>query len=408
MPIINAKDSDSTIINDIPTGLYYYYIPVGEVQKASYLGFATTVESVTYNPFLDLENVTITETTFDTERYGTPDSTIPKCYRLLSNTKVSKLLGSINLYENLDKDIETKMLIYPYRYFIITDYINQALLIKPQLLKNGKIEVQVMTTPLTLEGKYNINVKGYKNDNIGNLEGMTNNTSFMLPVTSSAYSQFLATSSASYNQGIANTLLENDVTLRQGLNTAKLNYEQQQTSNIMNGIGSLLSLNLGGLLSSGANSMYANKQYNNLIANAQENANIKENAIISMANAKVSDMINTPNSLKTSGNDTLYNLELSQRKIDIIEYVPTPTMKRRLKNYFKRYGYAINDYRTMDLESRKYFNFIKTNVCNISSNTVPHKYIEELKEIFNKGVTIWHVDNGAEVGNYNVENMEVY
>ena len=35
-----------------------------------------------------------------------------------------------------------------------------------------------------------------------------------------------------------------------------------------------------------------------------------------------------------------------------------------------------------------------------------HK-LEEIKEIFNKGVTIWHVDNGAEVGNYKVKNMEV-
>ena len=408
MPIINAKDSDSTIFNDIPTGLYYYYIPKNEVKSATYLGFAPVIESLTYNPFIELDDVQVTEVNFDTARFGSPDNTTPKCLRLLSNNKIEKVLGSFDIYNNIDEDIETKMLMYPYKYYIVTDYINQALLIKPQLLNNnGRIEVKVITTPLTVEGKYNISVKGYKNDNNGNLEGIVNNTSFMLPVTSSIYSQFLATSSASFNQGITNTLLENDVTLRQGINTAKLNYEQQQTSNIMNSLGSILSMNISGLLNSGVNSIFTNKQYANLVSNLNENAGVKENAIISMANAKTSDMINTPNSLKTSGNDTLFNLEIGQKKIDIIEYEPTSTMKTRLQNYFKRFGYAINDYRPININTRKYFNFVKTSVCNVTGQRVPHRYLEEIKEIFNKGVTIWHVDNGAEVGNYKVKNMEV-
>ena len=118
-------------------------------------------------------------------------------------------------------------------------------------------------------------------------------------------------------------------------------------------------------------------------------------------------MINTPKSQKTSENDTIFNIEIGQKKIDIIEYEPTSTMKTRLQNYFKRFGYAINDYRPININTRKYYNFVKTSVCNITGQRVPHRYLEEIKEIFNKGVTIWHVDNGAEVGNYNVKNMEV-
>ena len=175
----------------------------------------------------------------------------------------------------------------------------------------------------------------------------------------------------------------------------------------MNSLGSILSMNISGLLNSGVNSIFTNKQYANLVSNLNENAGVKENAIISMANAKTSDMINTPNSLKTSGNDTLFNLEIGQKKIDIIEYEPTSTMKTRLQNYFKRFGYAINDYRPININTRKYYNFVKTSVCNVTGQRVPHKYLEEIKEIFNKGVTIWHVDNGAEVGNYKVKNMEV-
>ena len=59
------------------------------------------------------------------------------------------------------------------------------------------------------------------------------------------------------------------------------------------------------------------------------------------------------------------------------------------------------------MNSRKYYNFVKTNSCNIASAKVPLIHMNELKEIFNRGVTIWHVDNGAEVGNYNVDNIEI-
>ena len=46
-----------------------------------------------------------------------------------------------------------------------------------------------------------------------------------------------------------------------------------------------------------------------------------------MAQAKITDMINTPNSIKTSGNDTLFNLVNSNQKIDIIKYQPKAKIK---------------------------------------------------------------------------------
>ena len=51
-----------------------------------------------------------------------------------------------------------------------------------------------------------------------------------------------------------------------------------------------------------------------------ENAKLTEYEINSMAQARITDMINTPNAIKTSGNDTLFNLINSEQKIDIIKY----------------------------------------------------------------------------------------
>src|SRR5699024_12244859 len=98
------------------------------------------------------------------------------------------------------------------------------------------IIIKVCTAPISQEGKYNIFVDNYKNDAYGNLEGIINNTSLMLPVSSSAYSQFLATSSTSFTQGNINAMLENDVTLKQGLKTNQLS----QTQNVVStGLGLL-------------------------------------------------------------------------------------------------------------------------------------------------------------------------
>ena len=78
---------------------------------------------------------------------------------------------------------------YPYTYYIVTDYINPPLLIKPQYVNSldNRIRVKVRTTALSSESKYNIYVDRYKGDTYGNLEGMSNNTPLMLPVTSSIY-----------------------------------------------------------------------------------------------------------------------------------------------------------------------------------------------------------------------------
>ena len=32
--------------------------------------------------------------------------------------------------------------------------------------------------------------------------------------------------------------------------------------------------------------------------------------------------------------------------------------------------------------------------------------LEEIKDIFNRGITIWHVDNGANVGDYSVSQLK--
>lgn len=414
MGIINGNEPDSSNLNNLPVGLYYYYIDKSKLNEANYLGWASTIESVTFNPFIEEGDLSLYRGNFDTDRYGQPTGDIPKCYRIVTNNIIEKILSEIKLFP-LKNELalldDIKMYLYPYRYFIITDYFNSPLLIKPQLVdvsgSNNKMIIKVITAPISQSGKYNIFVDGYKNDIYGNLEGIINNTSLMLPVSSSAYSQFLATSSASFTQGNINAMLENDITLKQGLQNNQLDFYKNM---INTGIGmgtSLLTGNIGGIISSAVNGGFGLAQ--NMVNENQleENHSLKENAIASMASAKITDMLTTPRAIKTSGNDTIFNLANARNKIDVIEYGLDSVQSNRIREYFRRYGYKQNRYIPIKLNQRKYHTFIKTTICNITGDKIPHNDLNEIKEIFNSGITFWNMENNPRIGYYLTDNEEV-
>ena len=433
MSITVGDERKTSTIYNLPIGFYYYLIPRNRINSANYLGFVDTIQSLTFNPFIEETDIrSVIECSFNSDKYGIPDGGIPKCYRIESFDNIEKEIGTIELFETKQKyeseqlPLDPKLQMYPFTYYIITDYINTPLLIKPQLVNvnDNRIRVKVTTTPLSAESKYNLYVDGYKGDNNGNLEGLTNTIPLMLPVTSSIYSQFISSSMASFTQGNINAMLENDKTLSQGLSSNSLQYNinrAQNNMNLVNGgwnvIGNLLSGNFGGALQ-GAFGTGANYGLNNKINDMQsqltqkqlyENAKLTEYEINSMAQAKITDMINTPNAIKTSGNDTLFNLINSNQKIDILKYQPKAKTMFRISMYFERYGYKYNEYGKLSnhINSRKFYNFVKTNSCNIATAKVPLIHLEEIKEIFNRGTTIWHIDRGAEPLNYDVKNMEV-
>lgn len=424
MSIVSGNDIESSIMRNIPVGLYYYCIPREKINSATYLGFVDTIQSLTYNPFIEVDDMsTIVECSFDSDRYGSPKGGIPKCYRMSGFDTIDKQLYELNTFPDNDNGLPTfepKLYTFPFRYFMITDYMNTPLVIKPELCENKTLKLRVKATNIATESKYNLYVNGYKGDYNGNLNGIVNNSPLMLPVLSSAYSQFLATSSASFNQGNINAMLENDLTLKQGLATNSLNYRQNTTNNYMQGISSglsaiasLLSLNFGGVVNGAMGVVQSgiNQRFNTL-SNNLNNSQLKEQnklsnfEVSSMANAKTTDLLNTPNSIKTSGNDTLFNLVNSNRKIDIIEFGLDFRYKHRIYDYFVKYGYKVNKWEKINVNSRRYFNFIKTNTCNIVSDEIPHEYLEEIKDIFNRGVTIWHIDNGANIGDYSVSQLQ--
>lgn len=60
-----------------------------------------------------------------------------------------------------------------------------------------------------------------------------------------------------------------------------------------------------------------------------------------------------------------------------------------IDQYFSMYGYSVNEVKIPNITGRANWNYVKTLGANIEGN-IPENDINELKNIFNNGVTLWH------------------
>ena len=66
---------------------------------------------------------------------------------------------------------------------------------------------------------------------------------------------------------------------------------------------------------------------------------------------------------------------------------------QRLDTYFDMYGYQTNKLKIPNLSNRPNWNYVKTLGANIIQGVgknVPQEDLQEYKNLFNDGVTIWH------------------
>lgn len=77
-------------------------------------------------------------------------------------------------------------------------------------------------------------------------------------------------------------------------------------------------------------------------------------------------------------------LRVTYRKMSIrAEYA------KIIDDYFSAFGYRVNAFKTPNRTGRQNWNFVKTVGCNIEGN-IPQGDMQEIKTIFNSGVTLWH------------------
>ena len=396
----SGLDYDYTLID----GLYYYVIDKNTSDvDLSYIGFVDTIQNITFNPFLEAENFDVVVADFNTERYGQPKEGLPKVNRIKTQHNRDRRIKDFYFTPHTDTDYNDEPIlnVYPFCYYTLTDGFGNIKMIQPQYLPlreyNGKVnynmEIKVKTN-INHDSKYLIYLNGYKSDYEGQIEGIVNKTPLIAPNKSSAYSNFWSRSSSSFTTNYEIGKLENELT-----------YEQTSRNNMVNGvtngISSLLSLNLGGAISNTANMI------NNQI-NANQNYELSEYAIEQSYNSKIADYVKTPSTVKTLGNNMTFERRIYDNGMTLTRYQQTDTNRKKAKQYFKRYGYPYNQYTSNPcIRTRKAFNYIKFTNCNIHGGNIPQIHLVELKQIFETGITFWHMDRTNDFKNYEQDNSEV-
>lgn len=405
------KDDIGTRMGDRIGGLYYYYLEQGLLSgeesgkhsdNTKVLGTTDAICNVTYVPFLNLTNRDLVRVPFDTDRFGETNDphnmleSEPFVYRIdglaqvyketeLINKKVYNLPSKPSKGTTRNWKYETRLQDYPYRTLIFYSNVFNSYEVIPHLMdrsylsKSGGYAKLYSCCPVSAQGNFYLNVQGYKDQSTGNnsiLERSFINSSMDLPNTSSAYSTFMATQKARNSVNIENKLINAGLTPFRNM------------------------VNAGTMLGAGVGFMTG------AVEGAINSAmTIRENL------AMKQDLITTPNSLKSAGGDLIARLGVAkQTEVFAGEMTITDEYKEKLGTYFAMYGYKQNKLINLSkdfLRSRYYYNYIKTVGCNLKG-AIPKAHINELKQIFDNGITLWHMDrDGVSYGDYSLENVEV-
>ena len=97
----------------------------------------------------------------------------------------------------------------------------------------------------------------------------------------------------------------------------------------------------------------------------------------------------TPDQAKGNTSSGDLNFSASQDMFSIRQMCVKAEYAKRIDDFFSAYGYRINDYKIPNRTGRANWNYVKTNGCNITAD-MPQQDLQEIKDMFNRGVTIWH------------------
>lgn len=95
-----------------------------------------------------------------------------------------------------------------------------------------------------------------------------------------------------------------------------------------------------------------------------------------------------PDTAKGGGNQGDLNFA-EKRTFSVYKMSIKPENAKIIDNYFSMYGYKVNEVKLPNITGRTNWNYVKTIGVIIEGN-VPQEYLEEIKELFNRGITLWH------------------
>ena len=156
----------------------------------------------------------------------------------------------------------------------------------------------------------------------------------------------------------------------------EFNYALNQVSNITGGISNSVQGNVGGLLENATNMLQNGVNHEFYIKNQ-------------MAQIEKQKML--PDKVNLGSSATLLGYDLIKKDI-FVRYSIKRQFAEKIDKYFDMYGYLTNNRKVPNINNRPNWNYIKTIGANIEGN-IPQFDLQNIKVMFDNGVTLWHNPN---------------
>lgn len=267
---------------------------------------------------------------------------------------------------------ESKLLMYPYTCTVLSDLKGNQTILKNEYINGKNLKVFALGS-LGTSSKVAYGVLDYlQNDNfISKLQNAIVSTNpNEIPIVTDYLSAFL--------QGNRNSLAnqKNSIIFNQGMNRA------QSATNI------ITSATYGNFAGASGGVIDGLKSEGNSMLKIQAQQ------------AKIADIDNTPPSLSSLGGNTNFDFGNGVSGLFVIKKQIKIEYIKRLKNFFKMFGYKVNELKVPNIHTREHFNYVQTSNCFIKGDFNQEDKVQIMK-IFDNGITLWHTDD---VGNYDLEN----
>lgn len=190
----------------------------------------------------------------------------------------------------------------------------------------------------------------------------------------------------SHKTDVFNTwLAQNSEIINLQMQQEQFNYDVESGKNLSNTIGGIISNTMTGNIG-GAFSDLLGGSINQLQMTGNHDFYIKNQMAQIEKQKLMPDKVNM-----SSSNATLLGYDLFKKNV-FTRYNIKRQFAEKIDKYFDMYGYATNNVKIPNLNNRSNWNYVKTIGCNIIGS-VPQLDLQNIKSIFDNGVTLWHNPN---------------
>jgi hypothetical protein len=324
--------------------------------------------------------------------YNAPGTTTTSYLNTIFVTNVKqyqpKAFSFTNKYADYRSVTESKLLMYPYTTLILDDLKGNRQALKNEYIKGDDIIINVRGS-LGTSNKTSYSVDNYQvKDNIepsdlfmANLENAVMNTNANdLPIITDMLGAFLQGNRNSIQNQLNSTIFSGWLDTMSGI----VNGASSSSANPSNGGET----NVTGAVNSGIG-----------VAKGMSGMYYSTQGMI----AKQKDIVNTPPSLSKMGNNTYFDYGHNLSGLYLIKRQITPEYQKKLEDFFNIFGYKKNEVKLPNFHTREYWNYVQTSGCVITGN-FNNEDLQELKSVFDSGITLWHTDD---IGNYALGNVVI-